>query len=140
MFDIHAAYAALMNSQPQLASGFHLWRATVPRSITYLFSNVSGEHVYVGTCCKRNNGHTDDRLMNHIVRKDRLSNFGTTYKKISGSSDRETRALIGTLQVRWFEGSPADCKRVEHLVITLNAPMCSDAGIYYQPSDRSEAI
>ncbi len=135
MFDLQTAYGDLMNGKPRLAREFDSWRFSVPASITYLFSTPQSKPVYVGTCCKRGNGRTDDRLNAHIVRSDRLSNFGKTYQNLCGGTSDEIRKRIGRLHVRWYEGAPADCKRLEHYVAALDAPMCQDGGIYHRAND-----
>ena|SRR6266480_3023610 len=121
-FNVNVAYRKLVNSEPRLAADFHTWQSSVPFVYTYLLSTVDGKPIYAGETYGKTRGR---RLYNHLVRGDRLTNFGKTYQKKHGLTPEETHRKIRKLHVRWFEGPLADCKQLQNLIIENDAPVCN---------------
>ena len=93
---------------------------------TYLFSTVDNKYIYVGETMGKTRGR---RLYNHVVRRDRLTNFGRTYQTKRGFTPEGTHEEIGRLYVRWFGGTLAQCQRLATLIVQKHAPLCNKRGL-----------
>lgn len=121
-----SSYERLMKAKPNVVGEFtdSEW-ASIPPAV-YLYTDDKGVDVYVGQTSRKGK-----RIRSHVTKVNLRAGFGHRYQKHllnrePPASNEQTKEAMKRLHLRWIEEPDSvRRRRLECLVIALNAPLCN---------------